>query len=449
MNTTTDQKTNRIVPIIMMIALFGMISFVTNLAAPMGQVLKEQFGVSNFQGLLGNAANFIAYAVMGIPGGILLQRVGYKKTALIAIAIGFLGIFIQYLSGHAPQTSAFGVYLLGAFIAGFSMCLLNIVVNPMLNTLGGGGNKGNQLIQVGGSFNSVMATFTPAFVGVLIGEAAKANIKDVFPVMYIAMGVFAVVFFVLLAVKIPEPYITKNKDSLKQLMTGALRFRHFVLGAIAIFVYVGVEVGTPGVMIYWLSDHPEVGKTIAGVVAGTYWLLMLVGRLIGASIGSKVSSKAMLTVTSFIGMVLILLAIFSSTSTMVSLPVLERNAGSLAFGFAEVPINAMYIVLVGLCTSIMWGGIFNLAVEGLGKYTAAASGIFMVLVSGGGIVPAIQGGVADAAGYLSSYWVVLICLGYLFYYAVIGSKNVNRNISVADEDELPIETAPQSMPADN
>jgi FHS family L-fucose permease-like MFS transporter len=203
MNTTTNQKSNRIVPIIMMIALFGMISFVTNLAAPMGQVLKEQFGASNFQGLLGNMANFIAYAVMGIPGGILLQRVGYKKTALIAIAIGFLGVFIQFLSGHASHTSAFGVYLLGAFVAGFSMCLLNTVVNPMLNTLGGGGNKGNQLIQVGGSFNSVMATFTPAFVGILIGEAAKANIKDVFPVMYIAMGVFALVFFVMLIVNIP------------------------------------------------------------------------------------------------------------------------------------------------------------------------------------------------------------------------------------------------------
>ncbi|MEA5046024.1 MAG: MFS transporter, partial [Petrimonas sp.] len=260
MNTTTNQKSNRIVPIIMMIALFGMIAFVTNLAAPMGQVLKEQFGASNFQGLLGNMANFIAYAVMGIPGGILLQRVGYKKTALIAIAIGFVGVFIQFLSGHAPQTAAFGVYLLGAFIAGFSMCLLNIVVNPMLNTLGGGGNKGNQLIQVGGSFNSVMATFTPAFVGILIGETAKANIKDVFPVMYIAMGVFALVFFVLLVVNIPEPHATKTKEPLKNLMSGAMKFRHFILGAIAIFVYVGVEVGTPGILILWLSDTP-VGKT--------------------------------------------------------------------------------------------------------------------------------------------------------------------------------------------
>ncbi|HNQ37461.1 MAG TPA: hypothetical protein PKJ58_05825, partial [Prolixibacteraceae bacterium] len=153
------EKKNYTLPIIMMILLFGMISFVTNLAAPMGVVLKEQFGVSNFLGMLGNAANFIAYAVMGIPGGMLLTKYGYKRTALIAIAVGFLGIFVQYLSGYAGQSSAFGVYLLGAFIAGFSMCLLNIVVNPMLNTLGGGGNKGNQLIQVGGSFNSVMATF--------------------------------------------------------------------------------------------------------------------------------------------------------------------------------------------------------------------------------------------------------------------------------------------------
>lgn len=425
----TTKKKSYALPIIMMIVLFGMISFVTNLAAPMGQVLKEQFNVSNFQGLLGNAANFIAYAVMGIPGGMMLQRIGYKKTALIAIAIGFLGVLIQFLSGHSPESAAFSIYLLGAFVAGFSMCLLNTVVNPMLNTLGGGGNKGNQLIQVGGSFNSLMATLTPALVGILIGEAAKANIKDVFPVLYIAMGVFALVFVVLLAVKIPEPHVAESKEPLGKLMAGALKYRHFILGAIAIFVYVGVEVGTPGIMIYWLSDTPEVGKTIAGFVAGTYWFLMLIGRLIGASVGNKVSSKAMLSSTSLVGLVLILLTIFSSTSTMVTLPVLQRSAiGGLSFGMADVPINAMYIVLVGLCTSIMWGSIFNLAVEGLGKYTAAASGLFMVLVCGGGILPAFQGFVADKAGFITSYWVVALGLAYMLFYALAGSKIVHKEI---------------------
>ncbi len=418
---------NYTVPIIMMILLFGMIAFVTNLAAPMGVVLKSQFGVSNFQGMLGNAANFIAYAVMGIPGGLLLQRIGYKKTALIAIAVGFIGVGIQFLSGHVSQEAAFTIYLLGAFVAGFSMTLLNTVVNPMLNTLGGGGNKGNQLIQVGGSFNSVMATITPAFVGILIGEATKAQITDIFPVMYIAMGIFALVFFVLLGVRIPEPSIEYAKEPLKDLMSGAMKFRHFILGAIGIFVYVGVEVGVPGTMFFWLSEMPEIGPTTAGFVGGTYWLLMLAGRLIGASIGGKVSSKTMLSVASLVGLVFVLAAIFFPTSTMVDLPVMQRTAtGMLSFGLAEVPINAMFLVLVGLCTSIMWGGIFNLAVEGLGKYLAAASGIFMVMVCGGGLLPLLQNWIADIAGFIPSYWVMFGGLAYLLFYALIGSKVTKR-----------------------
>jgi FHS family L-fucose permease-like MFS transporter len=416
----------------MMILLFGMISFVTNLAAPMGIVLKNQFQVSNFLGMLGNAANFIAYAVMGIPGGILLQKVGYKKTALIAIAIGFVGVGVQYLSGHASHDAAFAVYIAGAFVAGFSMCLLNTVVNPMLNTLGGSGNKGNQLIQIGGSFNSVMATFTPVFVGILIGEVAKSRITDIFPVMYIAMAVFALVFVVLYGVNIPEPGSAKTTEPLTNLLLGALKFRHFVLGAISIFVYVGIEVGVPGTMLLFLSDAQAGGldATTAGFVAGTYWFLMLIGRLIGASVGSKVSSKMMLTVASFIGLVLVSCAIFSSVKTSVTLPVLQKGAAELSFGLAQVPINAMFLVLIGFCTSIMWGGIFNLAVEGLGKYLAAASGIFMVLVCGGGLLPLLQNHIADIAGYMASYWVIFICLAYLLYYALIGSKNVNKDIPV-------------------
>ena len=429
----TTKKQNYAVPIFMMILLFGMIAFVTNLAAPMGVVLKEQFGVSNFQGLLGNAANFIAYAVMGIPGGILLQRIGYKKTALLAIAVGFVGLGIQYFSGYASHTTAFTIYLIGAFIAGFSMTLLNTVVNPMLNTLGGGGNKGNQLIQVGGSFNSVMATFTPAFVGILIGEATSAKITDVFPVMYIAMGVFAVIFFVLLKVSIPEPGMENASEPMKDLMSGVMKFSHFVLGAVAIFVYVGVEVGVPGVLNFWLSDIPEVGKTIAGSVAGTYWLLMLVGRLTGAALGSKISSKVMLTFASTLGLVLVVLAIFLPTTMQVGLPVLQRSAtGALSFGLANVPINAMLLVMVGLSTSIMWGGIFNLAVEGLGKYLAAASGIFMVMVVGGGLLPLVQGKVADMTTYLTSYWVIVLALAYLLFYAIVGSKVHKR----ADNKEV-------------
>ena len=413
------QKSN-VLAIIVMILLFGMISFVTNLASPMGDVLKHQFGVANWMGTLGVFANFIAYAVMGIPAGNMLSKFGYKKTALIAIGVGFIGVAIQTISGFAES---FGVYLLGAFVAGFSMCMLNIVVNPMLNKLGGGGNKGNQLIQIGGSFNSLMGTAVIILTGLLIPNIAAAQISDVNGLMYTALAIFAVAFIVVSGTAIPEnaPAAAATAEKSKY---GPMSFRHFVLGAIAIFVYVGVEVGIPNVLQKWLN---EVSTTaIAGTVAGTYWFLMLIGRLVGAAVGSKVSAKAMLSTASIVGLCLVAGAMFLSPETMVNLPVFD---GAKGFAMANVPVNAALLVLVGLCTSVMWGGIFNLAVEGLGKYTEKASGIFMALVCGGGILPLVQNAVVDATGnYLASYWVVIAGLAYMLFYALVGSKNVNKDI---------------------
>lgn len=434
---TTQQKKNYVLPIIVMIFLFGMISFVTNLASPMGDILKFQFNVPNWMGTLGVFANFIAYAIMGYPAGNMLQKHGYKKTALVAVTVGFVGVGIQTIAGLITGSTAFGVYLLGAFIAGFSMCLLNTVVNPMLNKLGGGGNKGNQLIQIGGSFNSLCGTAVIILTGLLIPEGIKnAQISNVFPLMYAALLIFAFAFVVILLTNIPEnkkEVETKTGEASKY---SALSFRHFVLGAIGIFVYVGVEVGVPNVLQKWLQN-PDLNvlgsgvnaEAIAGSVAATYWFLMLIGRLVGGAIGSKVSAKAMLSVAASAGLVLVLSAMFLP-STPVSLPVFN---GAEGFGLVEVPVNAALLACVGLCTSVMWGGIFNLAVEGLGKYTEKASGIFMVLVCGGGILPLLQNGIVDITGglgYLTSYWVPVAGFAYLLFYALVGSKNVNKNIPV-------------------
>ena len=435
-----EKKNGKIIAIITMIFLFGMISFVTNLAAPMGIVLKNQFDVSNALGMLGNFGNFIAYAVMGIPSGILLQRVGYKKTALIAVAIGFVGVGIQFLSGHSSPEMAFAVYLIGAFVAGFSMCLLNTVVNPMLNKLGGEGNKGNQLIQLGGSFNSLAGTSVIILTGILIPSITNAKISDVFPLMYAALAIFAFAFIVIFFSTIPEKEKQEVKIDTTPSQYGPLSFRHFIFGAIGIFVYVGIEVGVPNVLNKWLQN-PDLdvlgvngagAEAIAGSVTATYWLLMLVGRLIGASIGSKISAKAMLGTASVIGIFLVISAMFAPTDLMVNMPVFKNSAEEM-FGLVNVPVNAMFLALVGLCTSIMWGGIFNLAVEGLGKYTEKASGIFMVLVCGGGILPLLQNAIVDwndGIGYLTSYWLIVVALAYLLYYALIGCKNVNKDIKV-------------------
>ncbi len=431
------------IAIVAMFLLFAMISFVTNLAAPLGTIWKNNY---DWSGMVGNFMNFLAYLFMGIPAGKMLQNIGYKRTAQWAMVVGLIGLVFQWLSGEVGADSAiFGIslnyyiYLLGAFICGFSVCMLNVVVNPMLNLLGGGGNKGNQLVQMGGSCNSLAGTITPLLVGMLIGQVTETTtISSVDLLLYIAMAVFALALFIITAVAIPEP----NKTGKKVKYTHSpWNFRHTVLGVIGIFFYVGIEVGIPGVLIFYLSDSSASGITenataVAGGIAAMYWLLMLVGRLTSSAISGKISSRTQLIFVASVAIALIVAAIFLPSDIRVSMPAYSAADG---FSMCDVPMKALLLVLCGLCTSVMWGGIFNLAVEGLGKYTAQASGIFMMMVFGGGVMPLIQNWIADNAGYMTSYWLVVAMLAYLLYYGLIGSKNVNKDIPVdeVEESEVP------------
>ena len=403
----------------MMIALFAMIAFVTNLCSPMATIVKNQFGASETAGQIGNYANFIAYLLMGIPSGMLITKIGYKKTALAALIVGIVGLAIEYLSGQMGGDSAYWIYLLGAFISGMCMCMLTAVVNPLLNLLGGGGKKGNQLIQIGGAFNSAAAVAVYILMGALIGEVTKDTaISDATPALAIAGGIFVIAFIVLLFTRIEEPEQAPVQMSL---VTGALKFRHFALGALAIFLYMSVEVGTPTYMISYLQT-PEigVGAGVAALIASVYWLMMFVGRSVGGAIGNKVSSRTMVTVTAAAAIVLLLFGIFAPADIKVSVPGIDW--GNLSMIWTPVPVGVFAFILVGLCTSVMWGGIFNMAVEGLGKYTAAASGIFMTMVFGCAVMVALQALVADQASILSSYWIPVACAAYILFYALVGSK---------------------------
>jgi FHS family L-fucose permease-like MFS transporter len=425
-------KTKQWGAIIVMIALFAMIAFVTNLCSPMAVIVKNQFGASNFLSQIGNYGNFIAYLVMGIPSGMLIKRFGYKKTSLIALAVGIIGILVQWASGKY----GFGVYLIGAFIAGFCMCMLNTVVNPMLNLLGGGGNKGNQLIQIGGVFNSAAAVAVYIIMGALIGEATKAKISDATPALLIALAIFVIGFIVILFTKIEEPQQPVEVKSEVKDKYSAFSFRHFKLGILAIFLYGGIEVGTPTYILQYLTSEPTattpgigMSGTIAGLIVAVYWLMMLIGRFIGGAIGGKVSSKAMVTTVSIAAIALVLFGMFAPTSWQVNVPGIDW--ANLKVIWAEVPVGIFAFILVGLCTSVMWGAIFNLATEGLGKYTAIASGAFMTMVFGFAIMVGLQGLVADWTGsYMTSYIVVLFCAAYILFYALWGSKNVNKDIKV-------------------
>ncbi|MBO7454776.1 MAG: MFS transporter [Paludibacteraceae bacterium] len=416
----SNNKSSNILPIAVMFLLFFMIAFVTNFAGSMGVIVKNQFGASNAMSQLGTLANFIAYACMGIPAGLILKRKGYKFTSLLAVTIGFIGVGVQWLSGYAQS---FGVYVTGAFIAGFSMCLLNIVVNPMLNTLGGGGNRGNQLIQFGGSCNSIGGTLAPILLGYLIGgQAETAQVGDAAPAMIAAMAIFALAFVVVALSKIPEPHIetAEQRAAAKAVKDphSPLSFRHFVLGAIGIFFYVGIEVGIPNTANLYMSGMESVGPALAGTIVGFYWLCMMFGRLLGGVVGGKVSSRAMLTIVCSLAIALLLCVMFFP------------ETWTIAISGKAVPVSMILMVLCGLMTSVMWGAIFNLSAEGLGKYTPAASGIFMALVCGGGILPFFQNLLADHTNFLISYLVPIAGLAYLLFYALIGSKNVNTDIKV-------------------
>lgn len=409
-------KNKNTLPIVMMIALFFMIAFVTGLQNPFGVIAKSQFNASNLMSQLGNFANFIAYACMGIPAGLVLQRKGYKITSLMAVSVGLLGVIVMYLAGFMGSAT-YAIYLCGAFISGFSMCILNTVCNPMLNTLAGGGKKGNQLIQIGGVFGSTGATLAPVLVGMLMGNAANRTIQDANPALWLAMTIFALAFIVLYFIDMPEPHLNQQQIETKDKYS-AFSFRHFNLGIIAIFIYVGVEVGIPNIANLYMTTDLGMDTAVAGTIVGTYWFLMLVGRFIGASIGGYISSKTMLIATTTIAALLVISAILLPQS-MVNMPVFRSD---ISFGIEAVPVNILLLILCGLCTSVMWGAIFNLAVEGLGKYTAAASGIFMMMVCGGGVLPLIQGLVADNFGFINSYYVVFLGIIYMLIYAIYGSK---------------------------
>lgn len=435
-------KKSNVVAIVTMFFLFAMIAFVTNLAAPFGNIWGYQY---SWAGMMGNMMNFAAYLFMGIPAGKMLVSVGYKKTSLIALAVGFVGLLVQYVSSLVGADVAvftvsgqivalnLVIYLLGAFISGFCVCMLNTVVNPMLNTLGGGGNKGNQLVQTGGSLNSLTATLTPFLVGLLVGTVnEKTSMNDVTPLLFIGMGVFVVAFVIISLVNVPEPAMErarveavsgqpKEKDKYS-----AWSFRHFVLGAIAIFFYVGIEVGIPYELNFYLSQPAANGgigfegsAVIAGALSSLYFLLMLIGRVVSGAISGAVSTRTQLISVSSLAIVLLVVAILLPDSI------------TMIYKGGMIPVKCLLIALCGICTSVMWGAIFNLCVEGLGKYTEQASGIFMMLVCGGGIMPLIQNNaLVPAVGYIQSYWLIIAMLVYLLYYALRGCKNVNKNIPV-------------------
>ena len=428
----STKKQGNVVAILAMIFLFAMIAFVTNLCSPMAIILKNYFNVPESLAQVGNYGNFGAYLLMGVPAGLLIDKFGYKKTALAALVVGIVGLLIQWLSG----SMGFVVYLIGAFISGLCMCMLNTVVNPMLNLLGGGGKTGNQLVQIGGVFNSAAAVCVYMLMGSLIGDASKAKVSDATPALFIALGIFVFALVVIAFTKIVEPQQGSSNGEQKHGKYSCYSFRHFKLGMLAIAVYGAVEVGPPTYILSYLTAakdavNPGLGMDAGycGTLGAVYFIFMLIGRFIGGMVGGKVSPKTMISTVSLVAMILIAVGMVLPTTQTVRCPGIDYT--TLSFVWDEIPVGIFAFLLVGFCASVMWGGIFNLATEGLGKYTAKASGAFMMMVAGFAVMIGLQAWVVDLThNYITSFIVVLLSAAYIFYFAAWGSKNVNTDIPV-------------------
>ena len=394
-------KGNRLT-IAAMFALSFMVGVTSMFAGQIGGVVKAQFGASNAASQFGAAAMFLAYLFMGIPAGVVLKRTGYKFTSLLAIGVGVAGLGIQTLSGFVES---FSVYVAGSFVSGLSMAMMFTVVNPLLNTLGGGGQGGNRLVQFSCSCNSFGGLLSPMLLGLLFGsEIAKAKVIDALPVQLAALLAFVFAFVAIFRAEIAEPHLAKGPEAGSGGTLSDFRklfgFRHFVLGMIAVFLFEPIEAAVPAMIpIYFTqSGTPWYrGAAYAGTVVSLYMLCMLGGRFLAGLVSSRVTTRTMMVFCSF-------------------------GAIAMLIGAMYTPWTVVFVVATGLFTSVMFGGLLNLALDGLGDLAPLGSGVLMTLICGGALL-ALQGSLSDHVGVLHSFWMTIGLIAVTLLYSLFGSTN--------------------------
>lgn len=385
-----------------MFALSFMVGVTSMFAGQIGGVVKAQFGASNAASQFGAAAMFLAYLFMGIPAGVVLKRTGYRFTSLLAIGVGAAGLVIQTLSGFVES---FSVYVAGSFVSGLSMAMMFTVVNPLLNTLGGGGQGGNRLVQFSCSCNSFGGLLSPMILGFLFGnEIAKAKVIDALPIQLAALIAFVFAFAVIFRADIAEPHLKKveNVERVEGMLSDFRRlfgFRHFVLGMVAVFLFEPIEAAVPAMMpIYFTQEGASWyrGAAYAGTIVSLYMLCMLGGRFLAGLVSSRVTTRTMMVFCSF-------------------------GAIATLLGAMYTPWTVAFVVATGLFTSVMFGGLLNLALDGLGDLAPLGSGVLMTLICGGALL-ALQGRIADHVGVLPSFWMTIGLITVTLLYSLFGSR---------------------------
>lgn len=392
--TQQEKQVNYMGPFITMVFLFFIVGFLTTANTQFQGPLKETFlaevgGLKNTFATLITFSWFLAYPVCGRVGSSWISKYGYKGTLMRGLLVMVVGLGLFFASSY------FTVFFPEANVVGASATILQVVINPYLTACHVKGTQAIQRLAIGGSANSVGTTLAPYFVtGVVFGGLAMEDIRiDQLMIPFLVLiVVISLIVFLLMKLSLPDIQGTRIEKG-EKLGKSIWSFRHLTLGVCAIFCYVGVEVCIgANINLYAI----EMNYASPALMATLYWGGMLVGRLVGSSL-SKISPRVQLVVTTVSAGVLALLAILLN--------------------------NPWLLTAVGLFHSIMWGAIFTLSVAHLGKYTSVASGVFMIGVVGGAILPLLQGILADVLGsWRWSWFIVLLGEIFMLYYALIGSR---------------------------
>lgn len=405
------------VAMIFIMALIGLVTCINQqFLAPIKSTLLANTSLqSNTFSTLITFSLFLSYFLMGPLGARSVSNRGYKNTIIRGLIIVSAGIalfelsallytyypsrMIQIMPGELLPKEYF-LFLLGSFVCGTGLTFLQASVNPYIIACQVGKTSGVQRQNIAGTANSTMTMIGPLFVTYVLfsgKESSELSIQDILIPMVVLMVVVWCLSF--LVSKLSLPHIqgtTASKEERVSLSMPFVRYKHLYLGVVAIFVYVGVEVCIGSNINLFAMQDLGLSYKVAAQLASLYWGTMLVGRLLGSLIHS-LSARALLTITSLAAALLVF--------------------ASMILG------NPYLLVAVGLFHSVMWGAIFTLAIERLGIRTSKGTGLLMMGVVGGAILPLGQSVWADAVGTWTHSW-ILVAIGelYLVYYALLGSK---------------------------
>jgi FHS family L-fucose permease-like MFS transporter len=442
---TQQKNNNMMVGMTVFGAIFFIFGFATTFIVTLSAPVKEIFGLSEFGAQLLSSAFFIAYPLMSIPTGKLIDRIGYKGTVIAGLVLMALGSFIYI---PAAQMPSFPVFLIGTFILATGVVFLQVAANPYVTAIGSEDTASSRL-NLTQALNSIATMIAPWLISIAIFKglqfpADAALAADRVPMPFIIMGI--IVLLVAVAIfTIKLPVIKSEKSEKKSIW----RYPHVVLGAIAIFMYVGAEVGNAGLIVNYLKNSLNMSPEMASTYAAIYWGGAMVGRFFGSFMFSDMPSSKKFTyalpvlllafisgsfVTEWnwnIGLIFTGIALINFIIMQIGRGKAARTLAIFALAAALLDIGTIVttgnialwtLISIGLFNSIMFPNIFTLAVKDLDKgELSGASGLINALIFGGAVIPPLMGFVADSYGYTWAFVVPAICYLFIFYYAVKGS----------------------------